>query len=473
MVPKPTNHNAPNIPQIPAAIGPEMPLANAAQQAGGSSNTAQSLQDAPQLACDHYTRLMRLLNMPNLSLIKKECLDALSHIKNQEVLKQAWYAVLSCSKLSTEDRVELLKSLKDQDIQLYLASMLAENILEPSQYHLDVLTALWKSDELSHLASDSSVRIMDVAFHKFVMHSDADDGFLLLAAVTILDICMKAEALHSLVNRPDLGVGIRPMVEELYQNTLQAIVSNLSIAVKDKYAAAQKISDPLKKQEALGTILKNHEVTTLADLLMQLEACEAIADKNVCAGLRKDTLQLFFDKLPIFLSEDESCDFVYKVLIKHPSVMNDPDAKKIILLGCAQHIHCMYGQPKAAEEDVNAAIAFAQELYNCAAQIPFSTEENCLKTQLLSVLLSNTDCLVDITKSILILYIEDPSILQDSKNQLLEELASNKELHEDYRQEIINACIKDKELQEALFAIMRGESQGLRLRFKQTKNARF
>ncbi len=473
MVPKPTHHNSPSIPQIRAAVGPEMPLANDVQQAGGSSNTAQSLQGTPQLACNHYTRLMRLLNSPNLSVSKDECLRDLPNIKNQEFQKQAWYAVITSSKLSREDRVELLKSLKDQDIQLYLASMLVENTLEPSQYHLDVLTALWNSAELSHLASDSYIRTMDAAFYKFVMHSDADDACLLLAAVTILDVSMKAEALHSLVNRPDLDLGICHIAEELYQNTLQAITEDLSIAANNKYAAVQKISVPLKQQEALGTILKNHEVTSLADLLMQLEACEAIADKNVCAGLKKNSLQLFFDKLPRFLCEDQTYDFAYKALIKHPSVMNDQEAQKVILLGCAQHIHYMYGQPKAAEEDVNAAITFVHELYACAAQIPFSDEENCLKTQLLSVLLSNIDCLIDITKSILVLYIEDASILQDSKNQLLEELASNKELHEDCRQEIINACIKDKELQEALFAIMRGESQGLRLRFKQTKNAHF
>jgi hypothetical protein len=247
MIPKPTNHKAPNIPQIPAAVGPERPLANAVQQAGGSSHTSQDLQGTPQLACDHYTRLMRLLNSPNLSVSKDECLRDLPNIKNQEFQKQAWYAVITSSKLSREDRVELLKSLKDQDIQLYLASMLVENTLEPSQYHLDVLTALWSSAELSHLASDSYSRTMDMAFYKFVMHSNADDASLLLAAVTILDISMKAEALHSLVNRPDLDLGICHIAEELYQNTLQTIIEDLSIVVNNKYAAVHKMSGPLNQ----------------------------------------------------------------------------------------------------------------------------------------------------------------------------------------------------------------------------------
>ncbi len=249
---------------------PGSPHVGIHQQAG---TVSIGMQSAPQIADPHYTRLMRLLNTPEISPDIQECIDAASKISNPGLQKKAWFAIAQHSQFSSQDRFAMVEGIQDLSQKMSVLSKMIKGSLkiEPGMCSqaLESLRTILCDPSLASKISAALLNKINSALYTLATDSTLKEGQIALkAAMTIAhDPELKMKALQHIAQNEHLDESTRNQalkyhnvkIEKKLRNQIDQSVQEKDYDQKNTligkcYQLAQLILDPEKQKKAFFNI---------------------------------------------------------------------------------------------------------------------------------------------------------------------------------------------------------------------------
>ncbi len=361
--------------------------ASAIQQGNRSPAIAAELQNSPQVADKHYTRLMRLLALSNQPLTGKECAELFAKIKDQDLQKKAYSKIVNSLNLSPQERLwfceqvqdpaeikqqEAMLKAKDPSISIEERYAAARSIKNPEAQKeaFCCIVASVKGfhyqdlQELQAALQGLDEAVQDAVLYAVVIHENSTSYTIMDASKLIKNANKKEEALY-----------VQKIKEALHYH--DAFLKKAALDVKNPRKQQEALFQAAMKDAQSFNLSRSMDIAKLIHIKeLHQQVMQAVSEQfndeiNPCSieGLlksyfslspdlqnivsRKKLLKIYFDKCCLFNMRDSLMGgpmpygdpISFKELIEQVFPSANEEEMCTILLGIAKNVNksiCYY-----------------------------------------------------------------------------------------------------------------------------------